>query len=73
MTAITQTSFYYITCKTCVIIRNIFISMWLGAIALGESAGRARAARELTRMGLHEEAKALMLEMKEISDEASKK
>jgi hypothetical protein len=30
-------------------------------IAFGESAGRARAASELSRMGMHDEAKALML------------
>ena len=27
---------------------------------MGEAAGRARAARELTRMGMHKEAKAIM-------------
>jgi len=32
--------------------------------AFGESAGRARAASELARMGYHEEAKRLMLESK---------
>jgi hypothetical protein len=31
-------------------------------IAVGESAGRARAAAELSRMGMHDEAKALMLD-----------
>jgi hypothetical protein len=31
-------------------------------IAFGESAGRARAASELSRMGMHNEAKALMLD-----------
>lgn len=34
----------------------------VGMIALGESAGRARAASELSRMGYHDEAKALMLQ-----------
>ena len=33
-------------------------TMW----SIGESAGRARAASELSRMGMHEEAKRLMLE-----------
>ena len=32
--------------------------------AFGESAGRARAAAELSRQGYHKEAKALMLESK---------
>ena len=63
MTAITQTTWTY-TCKVCAVIRNTLIAIWCGMIAMGESAGRARAARELTRMGLHEEAKALMLEIK---------
>ena len=40
------------------------------SIYIGETTGRARAARELTRMGLTEEAKALMLELKEIQEEA---
>jgi len=34
--------------------------MLRGLISYGESAGRARAARELTRMGMHKEAKAIM-------------
>ena len=62
MTAITHTSFYNITCKVCTLIRNALIAMFVGMIALGESAGRARAAAELSRQGYHEEAKALMLE-----------
>ena len=61
MTAITHTSFYNITCKICTAIRNALITMFVGMIALGESAGRARAAAELSRQGYHEEAKALML------------
>jgi len=36
-------------------------AMFIGMIALGESAGRARAASELARMGRMDEAKALML------------
>ena len=35
-----------------------------GVWAFGESAGRARAAAELTRQGYHEEARRLMLESK---------
>ena len=40
------------------------MTIWIGIIASGESAGRARAVAELTRMGYHEEAKRLMLEGK---------
>jgi hypothetical protein len=61
MTSITHTSFYNVTCKVCVVIRNAIIAFFVAAIALGESAGRARAARELANMGRYEEAKALML------------
>ena len=61
MTAITQKSFYNITCKVCTVIRNVLITIFVGMIALGESAGRARAAAELSRQGYHKEAKALML------------
>jgi hypothetical protein len=35
--------------------------MFVGLIAMGESAGRARAAAELSRQGYHQEAKNLML------------
>ena len=61
MTAITHTSFYNITCKICTVIRNALIAFFVGMIALGESAGRARAAAELSRQGYHEEAKRLIL------------
>ena len=40
------------------------MTMWIGIIASGEAAGRSRAATELTRMGYHEEAKKLMMEVK---------
>ena len=40
------------------------LAIWIGFIAFGESAGRARAAAELHRQGYYEEAKALMLERK---------
>ena len=40
---------------------SIAIGIFVGMIALGESAGRARAAAELSRQGYHEEAKRLML------------
>lgn len=64
MTAITQTTWTY-TCKVCAVIQNAMISFLNGVVAMGETAGRARAARELTRLGYHAEAKALMLEQKE--------
>ena len=38
------------------------VATWIGLVALGESAGRARAAAELSRMGYHAEAKRLMTE-----------
>ena len=38
-----------------------FMAVFIGIIALGESAGRARAAAELSRQGYHEEARRLML------------
>lgn len=37
------------------------MTVFIGIVALGESAGRARAASELSRQGYHEEAKRLML------------
>ena len=40
------------------------LAIWIGFIAFGESAGRARAAAELSRQGYHEEARRLMLESK---------
>jgi len=36
--------------------------MWIAMIAFGESAGRARAAAELSRQGYHEQARNLMLD-----------
>ena len=39
-------------------------TMW----SIGESAGRARAAAELSRMGMHEEAKRLMLEKQNVQE-----
>jgi hypothetical protein len=43
-------------------IGKTLLAMWIGFIAFGESAGRARAAAELSRQGFHEEAKRLMLD-----------
>ena len=39
----------------------VAMGIFVGMIALGESAGRARAASELARMGYMEEAKRIML------------
>lgn len=61
MNTLTHTSFYNVTCKICSVIRNTLIALFVGMIAVGESAGRARAAAELSRQGYLEEAKALML------------
>jgi|TARA_A200000159_G_scaffold111296_1_gene104311 hypothetical protein len=44
------------------LVYKFFTFIVVGMIAMGESAGRARAASELSRMGYHEEAKALMLQ-----------
>lgn len=40
---------------------KVLMTVLMGIMAFGESAGRARAAAELSRQGLHKEAKALML------------
>jgi hypothetical protein len=40
------------------------LAIWIGFIAFGESAGRARAASELHRLGYVEEARRLMLDEK---------
>ena len=48
-------------------IRNLgkwFVALAMGLWAIGESAGRARAAEALWREGYHEEAKRLMTENK---------
>ena len=56
----TTLSTYY--CSICEAVKTIAIAAFISFIAFGESAGRARAAAELSRMGLHNEAKALMLD-----------
>jgi len=43
-------------------IGKTIIAIWIGFIAFGESAGRARAAAELSCQGFHAEAKRLMLD-----------
>ena len=58
MTTATISTYY---CTICDAVKTIAITAFVGMIAFGESAGRARAASELTRMGMHKEAKALML------------
>ena len=40
---------------------KVLVGMLMGIMAFGESAGRARAAAELSRQGYHEEARRLML------------
>ena len=55
----TNTTWNY-TCKICSAIRKVMAVAFVVLIAFGETAGRARAASELTRMGMHKEAKALM-------------
>ena len=55
------------TRKICSVIRNAFAVAFVGLIAFGESAGRARAASELSRQGYHDEARALMLSPKDHS------
>ena len=42
-------------------IGSIAMSIFVGMIAMGEQAGRSRAAAELSRQGYYDEAKALIL------------
>ena len=60
----TSTTWTY-TCKVCKMIRTALSIAFVGIIAFGESAGRARAASELSRQGYHDEAKALMTSPKD--------
>ena len=60
----TSTTWTY-TCKICKVINKALAVMFVGIIAFGESAGRARAANALAREGYHDEAKALMLSPRE--------
>ena len=60
MSAIAQT-YWTFTCKVCDVIRKALVTALMAIVAFGESAGRARAARELAHMGRYEEAKSLML------------
>jgi len=58
MTTATISTYY---CTFCDAVKTIAITAFVGMIAAGESTGRARAAAELSRMGMYKEAKALML------------
>ena len=60
----TNTTWTY-TCKICKVLRTALSVAFVGLIAFGESAGRARAASELSRQGFHKEARALMLSPRE--------
>ncbi len=52
---------YEYTCAFCTAVRAIFIAALVSLISISESAGKARAASELARMGYHKEAKELMV------------
>ena len=58
------------TCKVCTKIRNAFVALGKSIMTLGEIAGTSRAAAELHRQGYTKEAKALMLELKNLRKEA---
>lgn len=60
MTTITYT--YTQTHRVMSILSKALVATWIGFVAFGETAGRARAAAELSRMGHHAEAKRLMTE-----------
>jgi hypothetical protein len=59
MGIMTTISTYY--CSICEAVKSIASSTLYNIWSFGESAGRARAAAELTRMGMHKEARALIL------------
>jgi hypothetical protein len=61
MTTLTHSSFYHLTCKFCTVVRNVLVTIFLGMIAFGESAGRARAANILAQHGRMDLAKEIML------------
>ena len=66
MTVATMTnSTWTYTCKICKVINKALGIAFVALIAFGESAGRARAASELSRQGFHKEARALMLSPRE--------
>tara|TARA_B100000780_G_scaffold251369_1_gene197976 strand:+ start:612 stop:803 length:192 start_codon:yes stop_codon:yes gene_type:complete len=59
MGIMTTFSTYY--CSICEAVKTIAITAFCSMIAFGESAGRARAASHLSQMGMHKEARALMM------------
>ena len=59
MTTATINTYY---CKVCEAVKTIVITAFIGFIAFAESTGRARAAAELSRQGMYDEARALMLD-----------
>ena len=61
MSTLAQSTWTY-TCKFCEVIRKAIYVAFVGIIAFGESAGRARAASELASKGYYKEAQALMLQ-----------
>jgi len=64
VSTISNTTWDY-TCKICKVLRTALSVAFVGLIAFGESAGRARAAAELSRQGYHDEARALMTSPKD--------
>jgi len=60
MSTLAQT-YWTFTCKFCNVIRKAQFTALVAVVAFGESAGRARAASDLARMGYYNEAKNLML------------
>lgn len=61
MTSLTHTSFYHYTCKFCDVVRKAILIAFTAIIGFAESAGRARAARELAERGMYEEARQIMM------------
>ena len=53
--------YWQVTCKFCIKLRNVLMGIFTAIIAMSESAGRARAARQLATMGYYDEARAIML------------
>ena len=53
-------STWNVTCSICNVVRNALVVAFLGLVAFGESAGRARAASQLAELGYYEEAAHLM-------------
>ena len=53
-------STWNVTCNICNVVRNALVVVFLGLVAFGESAGRARAASHLAELGYYEEAERLM-------------